>query len=231
MKLLVITPIEEEFHVLSGVLRELGGEDEPVPFDHATARSFYQGRVLLLQGGLGRAEFGVHTQHSLDTLEEVGGVVCADVAGALDESLALGDVVVATETVEHDFNWPRGERPRFEGHGPFIDAIQDADIQTGGAFSIHFGPVASGDEGINDIDRAREIRDGTGALAVAWEGAGGARAARFSEVPWLEVRGISDLADNNANSEWKGNVPRAMRNVATVLDSLVRRLTADVRPR
>lgn len=192
MKLLVITPIEEEFHVLSGVLRELGGEDVPVSFGHATARSFYQGRVLLMQGGLGKAEFGVRTQHALDSLEGVGGVVCAGVAGALDETLVVGDVVVATATVEHDFNWPRGERPRFAGHGPFIDAIRNADVQTDGAFSIHFGPIASGDEGVNDIGRAREIRDGTGALAVAWEGAGGARAARYSSVPFLEVRGISD---------------------------------------
>jgi adenosylhomocysteine nucleosidase len=224
VKLLVITPIEEELDVLSGVLRELGGEDEAVPAGRAMSLSFYKSGVLLLQGGLGKAEFGVHTQHALDSLEGVGGVVCAGVAGALDESLAVADVVVATETVEHDFNWPRGERPRFEGHGPFIDAIQNADVQTGGAFSIHFGPVASGDEGINDIGRARELREGTGALAVAWEGAGGARAARYSGVPFLEIRGISDLADNNAYSEWEGNVPRAMRNVATVLDALVRRV-------
>jgi adenosylhomocysteine nucleosidase len=222
LKLLVITPIEAEMDALSGVLRELGGEDEQVPVGRATARSFYQGSVLLLQGGLGKAEFGVRTQHALDTLRGVGGVVCAGVAGALDETLAVGDVVVATATAEHDFNWPRGERPRFEGHGPFIDAIKDANVQTEGDFAIHFGPIASGDEGINDIVRAREIREGTGALAVAWEGAGGARAGRFSEVPFLEVRGISDLADSDANSEWRGNIPRAMRNVADVLDALVR---------
>ena len=222
MKLLVITPIEEELDALSGVLRELGGQDEQVPVGRANALSFYQGRLLLLQGGLGKAEFGVRTQYALDSLEGVGGVVCAGVAGALDETLSVGDVVVATETVEHDFNWPRGERPRFAGYGPFIDAVRDADVQTGGDFAIRLGPMASGDEGVNDIGRAREIRQGTGALAVAWEGAGGARAARYSGVPFLEIRGISDLADSDAYGEWEGNVPSAMRNVATVLDALVR---------
>lgn len=227
MKLLVITPIKDELDALSGVLRELVGEDEAVPVGHATALPFYQGRALLMHGGLGKAEFGVRTQHALDTLEGVSGVVCAGVAGALDESLSVGDVVVATATVEHDFNWPRGERPRFEGHGPLIDAIRDADVQIGGDFSMHFGPIASGDEGVNDIGRARDLREGTGALAVAWEGAGGARAARYSGVPFLEVRGISDLADSNAYGEWRGNIPRAMRNVATVLDALVRRVTGE----
>ena len=70
------------------------------------------------------------------------------------------------------------------------------------------------------VPRCDELRHATGALAVAWEGAGGARAARFSGVPFLEVRGISDLADDQAVQGWEQNIPAAMKNVATVLDAL-----------
>ena len=39
---------------------------------------------------------------------------------------------------------------------------------------------------------------------------------------FLEVRGISDMADLEAESVWVQNLPRAMKNVAVVLESLVR---------
>ena len=156
--------------------------------------------MLVLQGGLGNAQFGVRTQHALDNVEEVGTVVCAGVAGALSEKLSVGDVVVATATIEHDFNWLRGERPAFQGHGPYVSALREQVTPPGSAFKLHFGPVASGDEAIVDMARARELHESTGALAVAWEGAGGARAAAFSGVPFVEVRGISDMADREART-------------------------------
>ena len=64
---------------------------------------------------------------------------------------------------------------------------------------------------------------GTGlAFAVAWEGAGGARAAEFSGVPYLEIRGISDGADSDAATNFREYLPLAMKNIATVITSLAR---------
>ena len=59
----------------------------------------------------------------------------------------------------------------------------------------------------------------TGAIAVAWEGAGAARACEFSNVPFLEVRGMSDSA-NESPEAFFGNIPTAMRNVAQILGQL-----------
>jgi nucleoside phosphorylase len=55
--------------------------------------------------------------------------------------------------------------------------------------------IASGDEDIVTIERAAELHTQTGAVAVAWEGAGVARACLFSQIPYLEIRGITDTAD------------------------------------
>ena len=46
----------------------------------------------------------------------------------------------------------------------------------------------------------------TGALAVAWEGAGGARACHFSGIPFLEIRGITDSADSDAASDFRATL-------------------------
>ena len=222
MRTLVVTPIEEEMRAFESALGGRGLQAEPAAVGRLPASSYYEGRVLVLQGGLGNAQFGVRTQHALDNVEEVGTVVCAGVAGALSEKLSVGDVVVATATIEHDFNWLRGERPAFQGHGPYVSALREQVTPPGSAFKLHFGPVASGDEAIVDMARARELHESTGALAVAWEGAGGARAAAFSGVPFVEVRGISDMADREAPDVWKENIQGAMGNVAAVLDALFR---------
>jgi nucleoside phosphorylase len=49
---------------------------------------------------------------------------------------------------------------------------------------------------------------------VAWEGAGGARAAKFSNLPFVELRGISDMADQSLGSDFFANIPITMQNIA-----------------
>ena len=77
--------------------------------------------------------------------------------------------------------------------------------------------MASGDEDVENLDRRTAIRQLTSALAVAWEGAGGARACQFSQVPFVEIRGISDGADSDAASDFRANLKQVMRNIATLI--------------
>jgi hypothetical protein len=55
-------------------------------------------------------------------------------------------------------------------------------------FQVHYGMIASGDEDIVTIERAAELHTQTGAVAMAWEGAGVARACLFSQIPYLEIQ-------------------------------------------
>ncbi|MDP7533166.1 MAG: hypothetical protein QGI88_05265 [SAR202 cluster bacterium] len=111
--------------------------------------------------------------------------------------------------------------PSFDGDPAYLSAIGSAGSLAAMPFDIHFGPVASGDEGIMGVERANEIVDATGAVAVAWEGAGGARACEFSGVPFVEIRGISDLADESSNTDFYENLPFAMKNLALLVKELV----------
>jgi adenosylhomocysteine nucleosidase len=84
-------------------------------------------------------------------------------------------------------------------------------------FRLHFGPIASGDEDVVDATRRAEIYERTQALVVAWEGAGGARACRFSDVPYLEIRGVSDQAGPTAPRDFLANLPMVMAHVMRVV--------------
>lgn len=69
-------------------------------------------------------------------------------------------------------------------------------------------------------ERRAEVRTRTGAVVVAWEGAGGARACQLRGIPFVEIRGISDGANQTAAGDFVANLPVVMGNVASVVTSL-----------
>ncbi len=221
MTVLVVTPIEQEFEAFTDALDAFGHSRTSRSVGRLTTLEYDGGEIVLAPGGLGKAQFGVQTQHLIDNLEDISVVVCAGTCGRLDSSLSVGDVVVGTQTVEHDFN--RGMAliklplPTFEGDSQLIERLKGIADKGNLPCSIRFGGIASGDEGIASEKRIREIVESTGGIVVAWEGAGGARAAQLSGIPFLEIRGISDGAGENAFEEFWANIPIAIRSVAAVV--------------
>ena len=146
-------------------------------------------------------------------------MICLGTCGALAPELAIGDIVVATETVEHDFNrkLTEGPIPSFESDRTLLSAFEAAHTSLPDDISVIYGPIASGDEGIDSSARVEELIDKTGGIAAAWEGAGGAKACDFAGVPYIEVRCVSDLADEDADADFRENTPKAMNNLARLM--------------
>src|SRR5262249_59039766 len=96
--------------------------------------------------------------------------ICAGAAGSLARELSVGDVVVGTETVEHDYRQLFATRPlpRFPGHGPSIDSLRSSAHRVSG-FHVAFDLIARGDEDVVPSERAPAIRGQTGALCVSLE--------------------------------------------------------------
>lgn len=169
--------------------------------------------------GHGKAQFGIQAQHLIEHASRVKRLFCVGSAGRLDENLELGDVVVGAPTIEHDYKL-RFVRKPLPRHRPdevllreFKATVQKHDF----SFGVYFGPVASGDEDIVDPVRARELRISTEALCVAWEGSGGARAAQFNGLPFLEIRCLTDGADKKARSTFYESIEHAMPHAARLL--------------
>ena len=219
MTTVVITPIAEEIEALAKAFDQRWGSHEVRETGRLQVLEYGAKGVILCQGGLGKVQFAVTTQHLLDNLGSPSLVVCAGVAGSLTTSARVGDVIVGTATIEHDFNSSSLDRqlPKFDGSARHVAALRQASVLSQGSFRVHFGQIASGDEAVVDPVRASELHARTDALAVAWEGAGGAKAASFSQVPYVELRGISDMADHDAVDTWKANLLDAMRNVSSIV--------------
>jgi len=173
--------------------------------------------ITLARGGHGKTQFGIQTQYLLDH-EQFDLVICAGAAGALAPQVNVGDVIVVTTTVEHDYKirFVQRPNPRFDGDSQSIDQIKALDLSDA-EYKIHFGIMAGGDEDVIDIDRGKELRDEHDAIVVAWEGVGGARACAFNKIPFLELRGATDTADHNAPVVFDVNLKIVMKNIAHLL--------------
>jgi adenosylhomocysteine nucleosidase len=222
MKILAVIPTQAERNLFSQACHDLGYQAEAGLMGRLSTTYFPALELTVACGGLGKAQFAVQTQHLIDA-SRWDLVVCAGAAGALADGLAAGDVVIGTETVEHDIRNLFGapHQPRFRSSKKLLEQCRRT-FQSAAACRVWFGPIASGDEDVAGRKRRQAVRDKTGALVVAWEGAGAARACQFSGVPFVEIRGVTDSADTLAAVAFLWNLKRAMKSVAWVVTSLPR---------
>jgi adenosylhomocysteine nucleosidase len=214
----ILTPLQEELSILVIELERFGLHKRKLRLGNLDVFEFSELDLLVAPGGHGKAQFGIQAQYLLCQAPQIQLLVCAGATGALSSSLNIGDIIVATETVEHDYNLKFVHRPlpRFAGNSQVIGALQNLP-QTDFNFSIHFGTLASGDEDIVDVARGQELANLTDCIAVAWEGAGGARACQFNGKCYVEMRGVTDTANHHAAEDFEVNLVTAMSNLAQVI--------------
>jgi adenosylhomocysteine nucleosidase len=227
---LVLTPDPNEFDALQRGLRRRGLPIEDIHVGALDCVSLPSLDMLVGVGGNGKAQYGIQAQYLIDRCAGTKLLACVGAAGRLSEEIQIGDVVLATTTVEHDYK----ERfkpipcPRHDASPAVVGEFIQLARSTVFPFRVHFGAIASGDEDIVDPIRAAEVRMQTNAVCVAWEGSGGARAARLNGIDFIEIRGITDAADGDAARFFHTNLGDVMRNVVDLLVawSMVRRSIA-----
>ena len=196
-------------------------------------------RVTVVQSRIGKVAAAL-TAASLIRDHDVDAIIFTGIAGALHDDLAIGDVVVATELVQHDLAGPpdmfaRGEIPLLgvvelatdetltsaavAAARSFVDGGLGAVVtpeqleQLGiGRPTVHIGQVATGDEFIEGDLKALVRRRTPEAMCVDMEGAAVAQVCHeLGGVPLCVVRAISDLASGTASIDF----PRFLDQLAS----------------
>lgn len=216
---LIVAPLAGEFEPLLRHLHARGHPSAPFDVGRITCAAIPSLDMLVAVGGHGKAQYAAQTQYLISRCPDATALVCIGAAGRLAGPLAFGDVVVSTTTIEHDFRTRFSPRPppRHLPDPKLLDDWHQVARRHTFPFRLHFGAIASGDEDVIDPARAQELHDATGALCVAWEGSGGARAAALSGLGFLELRCITDGADHDAVAHFRENLERVMPNVADAL--------------
>ena len=212
-------PLEGEFLPFTEYLISEGHKVEMQ--EAKTPTAWFEDLGLIVSvAGHGKAQFAVVTQHLVESTGPFGVIIAAGSAGALARNIRPCDIVLATETVEHDYKaWSKNGAPvppRHACSSLIRESIEKA--QEGQrSFRLHTGAIASGDEDVADEGRAVDIHKKTHALCVAWEGAGGAKAARFNGIPFLEIRAITDAANADSPESFRRHLADAVENIGRVL--------------
>jgi len=227
------------------------GELEPRPMLTVAGLGFHAGRidgrpVVAVMSGIGKVNAAIATTL---LIEELGcrAVICSGVAGAMVPRLGIGDAVVATRAIQHDYGALVGERlvryqpgvPPLPGlptqHGYDLapdlltrvrEAVDDwlpPPFAVGGRDytpALHYGPVLSGDQFMNCAVSRDRLAGETAGLAVEMEGAAIAQTATALGVPWLVLRTVSDLAGADSHLDFLAFVDAVADGAA----ALVRRV-------
>jgi adenosylhomocysteine nucleosidase len=215
-KIMILSPLPLEMEALLSRIQEHGHEFAETFAGPLKVFEFPELGWQFSLAGHGKVQFGIQTQFLIGHYRHIDAIICAGCAGGLAKNVSVFDVIAAEKTIEHDYRLRFAQRPdpEFAGDESLLAKIKECRSDK---IRIHFGAVASGDEDIVDPGRALELSTQTRALAVAWEGAGGARACKFNNVPFLELRGITDTANNTAPIDFAANLKLAMANVADTL--------------
>lgn len=216
---LILCPLR---HELAALRKALEPEHTFVPRNHGKMAGFYCDslRSFFAVGGVGKAELALRAQYLVDQHPGLESLILAGVAGSLGAEIHPGDLVVASEVVEHDYKalFFKKAAPRYKVCADWLYKCRDQNFEH---FRIHYGTLLSGDEDIIHSTRAAQLRAEHGGFAVAWESAGAARVARFNKLRFLEVRGISDCCDGETAVDFKTSLPVAMGHVAELLSSIL----------
>lgn len=215
-KILIICPLAIEHESLCETFEGYGYLSETLDFGPIKVTRFPELGFYCALGGHGKTQFGIQTQYLISKLENIDAILCAGAAGGIKKGVTIFDLVVAEKTIEHDYllRFIQRPLPEFIGDSRVLNKLKNI---SSGPYNIHFGILASGDEDIIDPIRAEQLAAATGAWAVAWEGAGGARAAKFNNIPFAEIRAITDTSDNQAPADFYANVRIACKNLADFL--------------
>lgn len=160
-------------------------------------------------------------------------LIFTGVAGAVDPSLGVGDVVVSRDALQHDVNvealgYAVGEVPgeplRFTADAELLSAAEEAAHDAVGAARVRVGTVASGDIFVADTDHVQRLRKSFDAACAEMEGAAVAQVAHRWGAPWVVVRSISDTADHQASVDFRAFTVKAAQTAEAVVLGILRRL-------
>jgi len=183
--------------------------------------------VILAQCGVGKVNAALNTQYMIDTYRP-DIIINTGVAGGIAEELNIGDIVIGTYLVQHDFDvsalgYARGymctgiekDKPtKYYCDEELINKFQSSLKQNMPSSKIHKGIIASGDKFISCTKTKKEINEYFGAIAVEMEGCAVAQVATKNKIPFVITRAISDLADGKT-AQYQNDFEKEISAVST----------------
>lgn len=188
--------------------------------------------IIAVVSGIGKVNAAICTQILISEYK-VNSIINVGVAGGIGKEIYPGDVVVATDLVQHDidttvFGDTYGQVPRldtfdFKCDKELVSAAIEAcdEIKEINTFS---GRIVSGDQFISSIEKIQWFEKEFNAIACEMEGASIAHVCYLNKIPCVVIRSISDNANNGAHMDYEKFIPLGVRNSTTILKTMINKI-------
>ncbi len=194
---------------------------------------FYFGKLsgkntVVVRSGIGKVNAAVCAQVLID-LYAVDCIINVGVAGALDRSLTIGDIVISSDTVYHDFDTTvLGDEPGvisrmdesfFPADEGLVKLAKDTVEALG--YPVCIGRVASGDRFVASSEEKAKIKSLFKAVCCEMEGAAIAHTSYLNRIPFVILRVISDNADDGGNVDYERFFRESALKAASILKKMI----------
>jgi len=225
----IIGAMEEEVAILKEKMSD-------VTVLEKAGMEFYKGTLgrhpaVVVRSGIGKVNAGICTQILAD-LFQVEAVINTGVAGSLKAEINIGDIVLSTDTMQHDvdareFGYPLGQIPRMDTLTfPADEALRAAALkvcrEVNPEIQVFEGRVASGDQFVADKETKDKIIANTQAYCTEMEGAAIGQTAYLNKIPYLVIRAISDKADDSAHVDYPTFEREAIRHTVNLVENMMK---------
>lgn len=186
--------------------------------------------VVIVKCGMGKVNAGI-CAHTLINDFKCTAIINTGVAGSLDNQIDIGDIVVSTDAVQHDYDveaigFKKGEIPYTGQYAfPADEALHAAAVkavrESADDIRVFEGRVCSGDQFISKKEQKEKIIADFGGMCCEMEGAAIAQACYLNDKPFVIIRAISDKPDETEIVEYKVFEAKAAERCAKIVKSMV----------
>ena len=196
---------------------------------------FYVGKLfgkntVLARSGIGKVNAASCTQSLID-LYNVDYIINVGAAGAIENGLNIGDVVIGTDLVQHDFDAtafgdalgiiPRMKESYFKCDAELLKIEKKFADENDISVNFFVGRIASGDKFIsNDADK-KFISENFKAYCAEMEGAAVAQVCFLNNIPFIVLRTITDNANSSAIGYYKKFMNKVTRNTCDIIEYIL----------
>ncbi len=159
-------------------------------------------------------------------------IINVGVAGCLDASLKIGDIVIADSVCQHDMDTsPLGDPVGMlsdiniikipadkKACELFLECAKELSL----AYSI--GTIASGDQFVSSGEKKKYIIDNFGAKSCEMEGGAIGHVCFVNNVPFAVLRAMSDGADDGAKMDFPTFAKMAAENSTNVIKAFLSKI-------
>lgn len=204
MKIGIIVAMQDELTCVEGML------NDKATIKAETGSNFITGKtgkheIILTQSGIGKVNAAIRTCELIDRYHP-DIVINSGVAGGIDASTRVMDMVVGTDVVYHDvwcgegneYGQVQGLPDRFAGNRELVEKVLSANEGK----RVYGGLICSGDKFITDGEELNDIKrrfpDG---MACDMESGAIAQVCHIRNIPFISMRIISDTP--GVDSHWE----------------------------